>query len=334
MKGTVAIVLLDEVWKRIGAVALAILLVAPTLSSEAQQPSKIARIGYLSPLSAAADSSQREAFREGLRALGYIEGQNAVIEARYADGRLDRLPGLAGELVRLNVDVIVAAPTPAVRAAQQATRTTPIVMVSGDPVGEGFIVGLARPGGNITGHATAVAEIATKRVEFLKAIAPKLSHVAHLTTQEVARATVTQTEAAGRSLALQVITMVVRNSSEVDQAFSTMRAKHVGGVVVSLALRQHWSQIADLARKGRLPTISGPREFAQAGGLMAYGPHYPELFRRAATYVDKILNGVKPADLPVEQPTKFEFAINLKTAKALGLTIPQSVLLQADEVLE
>ncbi len=317
-----------------GCVAVALLLVAPPLTSEAQQPLKIARIGYLSPLSAAADSSHREAFRQGLHTFGYIEGQNAVIEARYADGRLDSLAGLARELVRLNVDVIVAAPTPAVRAAQQATRTTPIVMVSGDPVGEGLVVGLARPGGNITGLSSAVAEIATKRVEFLKAIVPKLSHVAHLTAQEVARASVTQTEAAGRSLRLQVITTFVRNSSEVDQAFSTMRETHVGGVVVSLTLRQHWNHIVDLARKSRLPTISGPREFAQAGGLMAYGPHYPELFRRAATYVHKILNGVKPADLPVEQPTKFEFAINLKTAKALGLTIPQSVLLQADQVLE
>jgi putative tryptophan/tyrosine transport system substrate-binding protein len=276
-------VLLDGVRKRIACVTLALLLVAPTLKSEAQQPLKIARIGYLSPLSAAADSSHREALREGLRTLGYIEGQNAVIEARYADGRIDRLASLARELVRLNVDVIVAAPTPAVRAAQQATRTTPIVMVSGDPVGEGFVMGLARPGGNITGHATAVAEIAAKRVEFLKSIVPKLSHLAHLVTPDIVSATVTQTEAAGRSLGVQVITTVVRNSGEVDQAFSTMRERHVGGVVVSLALRQHWSQIADLARKSRLPTISGPHEFARAGGLMAYGPHYPDLFRRAAT---------------------------------------------------
>lgn len=326
--------LVDEIQRRFGSVALALLLVAPPLTSEAQQPSKIARIGYLSPLSAVADSLHREAFRQGLRTFGYIEGQNAVIEARYADGRLDSLAGLATELVRLNVDVIVAAPTPAVRAAQQATRTTPIVMVSGDPVGDGFVAGLARPGGNITGYATAVAEIAAKRVEFLRAVVPKLSHVAHLTTQEVARATVTQTEAAGRSLGLQVITTVVRNSTDVNQAFLTMREKHVGGAVVSLNVRPHWSQIVGLARKSRLPTISGPREFAEAGGLMAYGPDYPDLFRRAATYVDKILKGAKAAELPVEQPTKFEFVINLTTAKALGLTIPQSVLLQADKVLE
>jgi putative ABC transport system substrate-binding protein len=334
MKGDIYIVFVDETRRAVGWAALVLLLVASPLTSEAQQPSKIARIGYLSPLSAAADSSYTEAFRQGLRTLGYIEGQNAVIEARYADSRPDRLTGLAAELVRLNVDVIVASPTPAVRAAQQATRTTPIVMVSGDPVGEGFVVGLARPGGNITGHATAVAEIAAKRVEFLKAIVPRLSHVAHLAAQEVARATVTQTEAAGRSLGLQVTTIVVRSATEVDQAFLAMREKHVGAVVVSLTLRPHWNQIVGLAHKSRLPTISGPREFAEAGGLMAYGPNYPDLFRRAAIYVDKILKGAKPAELPVEQPTTFELAINLKTAKAFGMTIPQSVLLQADQVLE
>jgi putative ABC transport system substrate-binding protein len=315
-------------------IALALLLVIPPFVGEAQQTAKIARIGYLSPLSAAADSSHREAFRQGLRTLGYIEGQNAVIEARYADGSFGRLPGLAAELVRLKVDVIVAAPTPAVRAVQHATRTPPIVMVSGDPVGEGFVVGLARPGGNITGHSTTVAEIAVKRVEFLKAIVPRLSHVAHLIVPEVARTTVTETEAAGRTLGVRVITTVMRNSSEMDHAFSTMRGANVGGVIVSLALQEHWKQILALALKSRLPTVSGPREFVQAGGLIAYGPDYPDLFRRTATYVDKILKGAKPADLPVEQPTKFEFVINRRTARALGLTIPQSLLLQADQVIE
>jgi putative ABC transport system substrate-binding protein len=334
MKGPIPEVLFDQTRRRLCCVALVAVVFAQPLVLEAQQPLKIARIGYLSPSSATADYSYGEAFRQGLRTVGYIEGRNVVIETRYADGRLDRLRGLAGELVQLNVDVIVAAPTPAVRAAQQATRTTPIVMVSGDPVGEGLVVGLARPGGNITGYATAVAEITTKRVEFLKAIVPKLSHVAHLTAPDIARSTVTQTEAAGRSLALQVMTTMVRNSNEIDQAFSTMQQKHAGGVVVSLALREHWDQITDLARKSRLPTISGPREFAQAGGLMAYGPDYPDLFRRAATHVDKILKGAKPADLPIERPTKFEFVINLKTAKALGLTIPQSMLLQADLLVE
>jgi putative ABC transport system substrate-binding protein len=308
--------------------------VAAPPAVEAQQQANVARIGYLSPLSASADSPHLEAFRDGLRNLGYVDGQNAVIEARYADGRFERLPDLAAEIVRLKVAVIVASPTPAVRAAQHATRTIPIVMVSGDPVGEGFVVGLARPGSNITGHSTTVAEIAVKRLEFLKAIVAKLSHVAHLTTPEAARTAVSETESAGRTLGVQVITTVVRNVREVDQAFSAMHGTHVGGVVVGLAVRAYWGQILDLARKGRLPTISGPREFVQAGGLMAYGPHYAELFRRTATYVDKILKGAKPGDLPIEQPTKFELVINLKTAKALGLTIPPSLLLRADQVIE
>jgi putative ABC transport system substrate-binding protein len=309
-------------------------VVAVPLAVEAQQKAKLARIGYLSPLSASADSIQREAFRQGLRDLGYVEGQNAVIEARYADGRFERLPDLAAEIVRLKVDVIVASPTPAVRAVQQATRTIPIVMVSGDPVGEGFVAGLARPGGNITGHSATVAEIAVKRLEFFKAIVPKLSHVANLTTPEAARTAVTETESAGRTLGVQVITTVVHNSSELDHAFSTMRAAHVGGVIVGLSLQPHWQQILDLARKSGLPTVSGPREFVQAGGLMAYGPHYADLFRRTATFVDKILKGAKPGDLPIEQPTKFDLVINLKTAKALGLTIPPSLLLRADQVIE
>ena len=316
------------------AVILAVNLVLAPLAGEAQS-AKVARIGYLSSLSAEADSTQREAFRQGLRALGYVEGQNAVIEARYADGRFEKLPGLAADLVRLKVDVIVAAPTPAVRAAQQATQTIPIVMAfSGDAVGEGFAAGLARPGGNITGHSAALAEISAKRVEFLKAIVPKLSHVSLLTTPGAVRAVVTGTEVAGRTLGVQVITTLVRNSSEVDYAFSTMHSAHVGGVIVTLQLQHHWKQILDLALKSRLPTVSGSREFVEAGGLMAYGPNLADLFRRAATYVDKILKGAKPADLPVEQPTKFELVINLKTAKALGLTIPQSLLLRADQVIE
>ena len=278
---------------------------------------------------------QWEAFREGLRALGYVEGQNVLIEARYADGHSEKLPDLATDLVRLQLDVIVAAPTTAVRAVQRATRSIPIVMAfGGDPVGEGFAVGLARPGGNITGHSTAVAEIAGKRVEFLKAIVPNLSHVAQLTTRDVARAAVTETEAAGRTLGVRVITTVVSSPNEVDRAFSSMRDSRVGGVVVALALRSYWKQILHLARQRRLPTVSGPREFVEAGGLMAYGPDYSDLYRRTAIYVDKILKGVKPGDLPVEQPTKFELVINSRTAKALGLTIPQSLLLRADQVIE
>jgi ABC-type uncharacterized transport system substrate-binding protein len=315
--------------------ALALLLVAPPLAGEAQQPAKLARIGYLSAFSASADSPHREAFRQGLRDLGYVEGQNAVVEARYADGSFERLRDLAAEIVRLKVDVIVAAPTPAVRAAQQATRTAPIVMAfSGDPVGEGFVAGLARPGGNITGLSAMVGEMAAKRVEFLKTIVPDISRVAFLANPATVRQAVTGTEAAGRTLGVQVSTLLVRNPGELEPAFSTLKKAHVGGLIVDLTLQEHWRQIVELALKSRLPTVSGPREFVEAGGLVAYGPHYPDLFRRAATYVDKILKGARPSDLPVEQPTKFEFVINRKTAKALGLTIPPLLLLQADQVID
>jgi putative ABC transport system substrate-binding protein len=316
------------------AVILAVGLALAPHAGEAQS-AKIARIGYRSPLSASADSSHSEAFRQGLRDLGYVEGRSAVIEARYADGKFERLPGLAAEIVRLKVDVIVAAPTPAVRAARQATGTIPIVMAfTGDPVGEGLVAGLARPGGNITGLSATVAEMAAKRVEFLRAIVPGISRVAFLANAATVRQAVTATEAAGQTLGLQVSTVLVRNPNELDDALATLKKPHVGGLIVDLTLKEHWRQIVNVALKSGLPTVSGPREFVEAGGLMAYGPHFPDLFRRAAAYVDKILKGAKPADLPVEQPTKFELVVNLKTAKALGLTIPPTVLLQADHVIE
>jgi putative ABC transport system substrate-binding protein len=314
---------------------LVLALLAAPLGVAAQPTGKTVRIGYLSPLTAKGDAAHRQAFLEGLRTLGYVDGQNAVIEARYADGRLDRLPELAAEIVGLRVDVIVAAPSPAVRAARDVTRTIPIVMaMSGDPVGEGFAATLARPGGNVTGHSAAVVEMTVKRVEFLKTIVPTLSQVSYLADPETSQRAVTDTAAAGRTLGLRVSTLLVRNASEVDRAFSTMRDAHVGGVVVAITLTHHWKQILDLALRHRLPTVSGPRAFVEAGGLIAYGPYYPDLFRRAATYVDRILKGAKPADLPVEQPTKFELVVNLKTAKALGLTIPPSILARADEILE
>ena len=310
------------------------MLTAP-LAAEAQQPAKVARIGYLSPLSASADSAHVEALRQGLRELGYIEGQNAVIETRYADGRFERLPGLATELIRLKVDVIVAAPTPAVRAAQQATRTIPIVMAfSGDPVGDGFVAGLARPGGNITGLSATVAEMAAKRVEFLRAIVPEVSQIAFLANPATVRQAVSGTEAAGRAVGMQVTTVFLRDTGELEKAFSALKKGRVGGLIVDLTLQDDWRQIVALALKNRLPTVSGPRTFVEVGGLMAYGPHFSDLFRRAATYVDKILKGAKPGDLPIEQPTKFELVINLKTAKALGLKIPESLLQRADQVIE
>ena len=311
------------------------LLTALPMHGEAQPVAKTARIGYLSPSSAADDAVQSEAFRQGLRALGYVEGQNILLEARYADSRLERLQDLADELVRLKVDVIVAGPTTAIRAVQQATRTIPIVMAfAGDPVGEGFAVRLARPGGNITGHSAAVGEITAKRLQFLQAVVPGLSRVSQLTTPEAARAAVTEIEAAGRTLGVRVTTTFVKSAGEVDRAFATLRDAHTGGIVVGLALRPYWSQIVQLALRSKLPTVSGPREFVEAGGLMAYGPDYPDLYRRAATYVDKILKGARPGDLPVEEPTKFQLVINLKTAKALGVTIPPALLARADEVME
>jgi putative ABC transport system substrate-binding protein len=315
--------------------AFIVLLTALPIQGAAQTAAKTARVGYLSPSSAAADSVQSEAFRQGLRALGYVEGQNVLLEARYADGRLERLQELGAALVRRTVDVIVAGPTTAIRAVQQATRTIPVVMAfAGDPVGEGFAARLARPGGNITGHSAAVGDITAKRLQFLQAVVPGLSRVTQLTIPEAARAAVTEIETAGRALGVRVTTTFVKDTGEVERAFAAMRDARTGGIVVGLALRPYWSQILQLALRSKLPTVSGPREFVDAGGLMAYGPDYPDLYRRAATYVDKILRGARPGDLPVEEPTKFQLVINLKTAKALGVTIPPALLARADEVIE
>jgi putative ABC transport system substrate-binding protein len=308
---------------------------AVPLAAKAQQPAKITRIGYLSPPSAAADATHGHAFRQGLRELGYVEGQRIVIDARHANGRLERLPDLAAELVRLNVDVIVAAPTPAVRAAQRATRTVPIVMAySGDPIGDRFVATLARPGGNITGISAAVPEMASKRVELLKTVVPDLARATHLASPGTTKYALNGAETAGRTLGVQVTTVLVGDASQIARAFATLKPPDPGGLVISLSLQEHYRQIVDLAIKHRLPTVSSPREFVEAGGLMAYGPDYADLFRRAASYVDKILKGSKPADLPVEQPMKFELIINLKAIKALGLTIPPSLLARADLIID
>jgi len=309
-------------------------LLAARLAAGAQ-PAKVAGIGYLSLLSASADVAHSGAFRQGLRDLGYVDGQNAVIEARYADSKFESLPRLAAEIVRLKVDVIVAAPTSAVRAAQHATRTIPIVMAfSGDPVSEGLVAALARPGGNVTGLSATVADMAAKRVEFLRVLVPDMSRVAFLTKPETVKQAVTATEAAGRTLGVQVSTVLVRKPGELADALQALKKTQVGGLIVDLTLQEQWSQIVAFALKSRLPTVSGPREFVEVGGLIAYGPHYSELFRRAALYVDKILKGAKPADLPVEQATRFELVINYQTATALGLTIPPSLLARADQVIE
>ena len=306
--------------------------------AEAQQPKKVPRIGFLSATSPSAIAARVEGFRRGLRELGYMEG-NIVIEWRYAEGKLDRLSELAAELVGLKVDVIVSAGPPPTRAAKEATATIPIVMaMDTDPVGMGFVTSLARPGGNITGLSTLLPEIGGKRLELLKEIIPKLSRVAVLgtSTSPTYAPSMREIELAAKSLKVQVQHLDVLDSKDIETAF---RAANKGRAQAFLMLgspildfaRPH---VADLAVKNRLPAIYPQIEYTEAGGLMYYGANTPDLFRRAATYVDKILKGAKPADLPVEQPTKFEFVINLKAAKQIGLTIPPNVLARADKVIK
>jgi putative tryptophan/tyrosine transport system substrate-binding protein len=318
--------------------ALALGVLAEPVAAAAQQPAgKLPRIGFLGDVPPFLD----EAFRQGLRELGYVDGQNIAIEHRAPGWKYERLPGLAAELVRLKVEVIVAASPPATEAARQATRTIPIIFtVVGDPVAAGFVASLARPGGNVTGLATISPEILGKQLEMLKQIVPKVSRVAILLNPDQGqgghRLAVRQAEGAVRALGVQLQILEARTASEIDTAFAAMTSQRAGGLVVLRdgVFRAQRAQIVGLAAKNRLPAVYGLREEAEAGGLMAYGASVPQNFRRAATYVDKILKGAKPADLPVEQPSKFELVINLKTARALGLTIPRSLLGQADEVIE
>jgi putative ABC transport system substrate-binding protein len=314
------------------------------LPARAQQGAKVARIGYLvtASLESPEGRAMADAFRLGLRERGYVEGQNIVIEYRSADGRIERFPQLANELVSLSLDLIVAPNTPAARAAQRVTTTIPIVVpVMGDPVADGLVASLARPGGNITGLTFLGPELASKRLGLLKQALPNASRVGALwhpgaygerTTREMLQAT----EAAARTLAVELQLVEVRGVDEFERAFSAITGNHADALLVlpSPMFFSEGKQIVDLAMKHRLPSISMARELAEVGGLMAYGASLTDLQRRAATYVDKILKGAKPADLPVEQPTKFEFVINLKTAKALGLTIAESFQLLADEVIE
>jgi len=316
-----------------------LVIAVPPLSARASaqeyKAGKVWRIGYLSLVSAEADAANVEAFRQGPREHGYVDGQNTVIEARHADSAGERLPGLAADLVRLKVEVVVALTTYAVRAVQQASPTIPIVMAfTADPVGEKLVASLSRPGGNVTGLSATVPEMAVKRLEVLQAIVPRLARAAFLVHPATAKAVLGGGEAAGRALGVPVKTFLIRDARELQEAFATLKKAPVGGLIVDLTLQDHWRLILDFALQNRLPTVSGPRAFIEAGGLAAYGPHFPDLCRRSATYVSKILNGAKPGDLPVEQATKFELGINVKTAKALGLTIPPSLLLRADQVIE
>ena len=319
---------------------VALVLLTLPLPAEAQSAAKSARIGYLATGSASADAPLHEAFRQGLRDRGWIEGQNVAIEYRWADGRLDRLPHLAADLVRLNVDVIFTPSTASTAAARNATRTIPIVMAMvADPVGRGMIASLARPGGNLTGLSIGVGlGFIGKQLELIKEVVPKVSRVAVLGNpgEPQHKSAVSEAEGAGRVLGVTLQLLEARGPNEFDRAFAAMVRDHAGALLVlsGPVYVLHRGQLANLAAKRRLPAIYNFREFVDAGGLLAYGPNIREFWRRAAVYVDKILHGAKPADLPVEQPTKLELVINLKTAKALGLTIPQSVLLRADEVIQ
>ena len=310
-------------------------------AAEAQQAAKVPRIGYLSS-NLAGSPHMTEGFRQGLRDLGYVEGRNVVIEFRDAEGKLERLPALAAELVALKVDVIVVGGTVAALAAKQATKTVPIVFVSAvDPVTDGLVTSLARPGGNVTGLSALAPELVGKRLEQLKQAVPGVSQVAVLwqpgalgerTEKDMRK----EAEVAARALGVRLQFVEVRGPDDFDRAFSDMTRARAGALTVlgSTMLINERRRLVDLAAKNRLPAVYGLREYVDAGGLMCYGPNNADMFRRAATYVDKILKGAKPGDLPVEQPTKFELVINLKTAKALGLTIPQSVLARADEVIQ
>ena len=305
----------------------------------AQHTKEIPRIGFLSSLSPATVSDRIEAFRQALRELGYIEGKNIVIEWRYAEGKIDRLPELATELVRLKVNVIVTGGPAVNRFAKEATATIPIVLpFDNDPVGNGFVASLARPGGNITGLSTLAPEISGKQIELLKEMIPKLSRVAVFgnSNQPGNPQALKETELAAQAFRVELHYLDVRGPEAIDTAFREAKSWRADAVIVlgNVVVTSHSKQFAELALKTRLPAIYWSPEFVDAGGLMAYSVSITDLFRRAATYVDKILKGAKPADLPVEQPKKFEFIINLKAAKQIGLTIPPNVLARADRVIK
>ena len=318
--------------------ALAGGLLAAPLAAEAQM-GKVFRVGFLTAYSSSAEAIVFESFRRGMRELGYEEGRNVVYEARWAEGKLERLPGLAAELVGLKMDVMAVANTPSVLAAKKVTTTIPIVMMLvGDPVATGLVDSLARPGGNITGLSTAVGELTVKRLELLKQAVPRLSRVAALGQlgDPVFAVQMRHAEAVARSLRVEVFPVELRAVSELDRAFETIVKQRADGVLRlgDALVAPGRERTIELATKPRLPMVSVQTEDAQAGFLMAYSANRPAQAHQAATHVDKILKGAKPSSLPVEQPTKFVLAVNLRTAKALGLTIPPSLLQRADQVIE
>jgi putative ABC transport system substrate-binding protein len=323
------------------AVVLALTFILSPLTAEAQQAAKVPRIGFLETNRAASPHTP-EAFRQGLRDLGYFEGRNVVIEYRDAEGKPERFPALAAELVAFKVDVIVASSQLSALAAKQATRTLPIVFATAaEPVAGGLVTSLARPGGNVTGLSSLGPELVGKRLELLKQAVPGVDRVAVLWLpgalgERTDKDMLTGADVAARALGVRLQFVEARGPDEFARAFSDMTSARAGALTVlpsNRFLREH-RRLVDLAAKNRLPAVYTSREFVDAGGLMSYGANFADLYRRAATYVDKILKGAKPADLPVEQPTKFELVINLKTAKDLGLTIPQSVLARADDLIQ
>jgi putative tryptophan/tyrosine transport system substrate-binding protein len=318
--------------------ALSAMLFALCLRAEAQQSNKIYRIGYLSAASAEADKNRFAAFLRGMQELGYIEGKNIVIEQRYAAGQFERIPELPAEVIRLKVDVLVVYGDSAILAAKNATSTIPIVMtVHPDPIGDGIVASLARPGGNVTGLSDLHTVLVTKRFEILKEVVPSATRIAvlfHAANPTLLRQ-LKDVQDVAPAFRMTVLAVPVTGPDDFERAFATMKKERAGGVMVlgSPLIGLNRRQIIDLATKNQLPAIYTVRENPDAGGLMSYGTNFPELWRRAATYVDKILKGAKPADLPVEQPIKFEFIVNLKAAKQISLTIPPNVLARADEVI-
>jgi putative ABC transport system substrate-binding protein len=319
-------------------VSISVYMLATIDLAEAQQPGKVLRIGYLAGTTPDAQSARIEAFRQRLRELGYVEGKNFVIESRYAEGKLDRLPALAAELVRLKVDIILSAGPTTTRLFKEATVTIPIVMAQDtDPVANGFIASLARPGGNITGLSTLAPELSGKQLELLKEIVPRLSRVAVVgeSTNPGNAQSLKEIELAAGAFGVKLQYLDVLDPKDIETAFRTASKGRAQALLAlgSSVLASQRAQIAELAVKSRVPAIFPQSEYVEAGGLMTYGVSFIDLYRRAATYVDKILKGRTPADLPVEQPMKFEFIINLIAAKQIGLTIPPNVLVRADKVI-
>ena len=319
---------------------LLITVLLPTADSAQAQQAKIPRLGFLIASSAPVQKPRLEAFRQGLQALGYVEGKNILIDYRYAEGKPERLPVLAAELLQLNVDIIVAAGgSPPAQAAKNATKTIPIVMTNpADAVGDGLVASLAHPGGNVTGISTFAPELSGKRLELLKEMLPGISRVAVLANRQFQGygAQAKEIEAAAHALALNLKFVEVRGANDLDNAFAAISTARSGAILtlsdpVTFTLLK---RIVEMSIKNRVPSMHLQAEYAEAGGMVAYGPSYAELYRRAATYVDKILKGTPPADLPVEQPTKFEFIVNLKTAKQIGVTIPPNLLVRADRVIK